>query len=76
MLPLGVPQVLVWGARDDQIPLSLAERYTQAATRAGDRVGLIVEPSAGHFESASPRSVMWPAVHSAIRSLLDGRLPD
>jgi acetyl esterase/lipase len=75
MLPLGVPQVLVWGALDDQVPLSLAERYLSAAQRAGDRVRLVVEPHAGHFEAASPRSASWPAVRAAVRSLLDGRMP-
>jgi acetyl esterase/lipase len=74
MLPLGVPQALIWGARDDQVPLALAERYTQVARQAGDRVRLVVDSAAGHFESASPRSALWPAVRSAIRSLLDGTL--
>jgi acetyl esterase/lipase len=72
MLPLGVPQALIWGARDDQVPLALAERYTRAARQAGDRVRLVVDTAAGHFETASPRAAIWPAVRSALRSLLDG----
>jgi len=72
MLPLGVPQALIWGARDDQVPLALAERYTRAARRAGDPVRLVVDRTAGHFETASPYSSTWPAVRSAIRALLDG----
>lgn len=74
MLPLGVPQASIWGARDDQVPLVLAERYTRAARQAGDRVRLVVDSAAGHFETASPRAAVWPAVRSAIRSLLDGSL--
>jgi acetyl esterase/lipase len=74
MLPLGVPQALIWGARDDQVPLALAERYTRAARQAGDRVRLVVDSTAGHFETASPRAAVWPAIRSAIRSLLDGTL--
>jgi pimeloyl-ACP methyl ester carboxylesterase len=74
MLPLGVPHALIWGARDDQVPLALAERYTRAARQAGDRVRLVVDSAAGHFETASPRAAVWPAVRSAIRSLLDGSL--
>jgi acetyl esterase/lipase len=74
MLPLGIPQALIWGARDDQVPLALAEQYTRAAQQAGDRVRLVVDSSAGHFETASPRSPLWPAVRSAIHSLLDGTL--
>jgi pimeloyl-ACP methyl ester carboxylesterase len=75
MLPLGIPQALVWGTREDFVPLPLAEAYTQAAARAGDRVRLVVIPGVGHFEIASPRSSTWPQVESAIRSLLERRLP-
>ena len=75
MLPLGLPQALIWGARDDQVPLAIAERYTRAARRAGDRVRLMVDSTAGHFETASPNSRLWAAVRSAALSLLDGTLP-
>jgi acetyl esterase/lipase len=72
MLPLGIPQALIWGARDDQVPLVIAERYSRAARQAGDRVRLVVDSAAGHFEPASPFTPLWPAVRSAIRALLDG----
>jgi acetyl esterase/lipase len=75
MLPLGVPQVLVLGTREDYVPLPLAAAYVRAATQAGDSVRLVVIPEAGHFEIASPLSSTWPQVKAAIRSLLDGRLP-
>jgi hypothetical protein len=42
---------------------------------AGDSVRLIVLPNAGHFEIASPRAATWTRVETAIRSLLDGKLP-
>ena len=74
-LPLGVPQVLVIGEHEDFVPRPLMEAYAQAAVRAGDRVRLVVIPRVGHFEIASPRASTWPVVGSAIRSLLDGRLP-
>ena len=75
LLPLGVPQVLVIGEHEDFVPRPLMESYAQAAARAGDRVRLVVIPRVGHFEIASPRASTWPLVASAIRSLLDGRLP-
>jgi acetyl esterase/lipase len=74
MLPLGIPQALIWGARDDQIPLPIAERYTKAARQAGDRVRFVVDSTAGHFETASPNTPLWPAVRAAIRSQLDGTM--
>jgi acetyl esterase/lipase len=70
MLPLGVPQVLVWGDHDNLRPMWLGERYAKAATAAGDSVELIVLPSLGHFEVASPYSPAWPKVRDAITSLL------
>jgi pimeloyl-ACP methyl ester carboxylesterase len=74
MLPLGIPQALIWGALDDQVPLAVAERYAAAARGAGDQVRLVVDSTAGHFETASPHSTLWPSVRSAIRSLIDGTM--
>ena len=71
MLPLRVPQVLIWGEHEDFVPLTLAERHVKQATEAGDKARLIVVPGAGHFESASPASTAWPTVLGAIRSLLN-----
>lgn len=75
LLPLGIPQVLVWGEHEDFVPRPLAEAYAQAARQRGDPVRLIVIPGVGHFEIASPRASPWPRVASAVRALLDGRLP-
>lgn len=76
LLPLGVPQVLVIGEHEDFVPRPLVETYARAAERSGDPVRLVVIPGAGHFEIASPRTAAWPRVQAAIRSLLDGRLPE
>ena len=70
MVPLGVQQVLVWGEHEQFVPLALARSHVNAATKAGDRARVIVVPSMGHFELASPRSSAWPTVLDAIRSLL------
>ena len=75
LLPLGVPQVLVWGEHEDFVPRPLVEAYARAARQHGDSVRLIVMPGVGHFEIASPRASTWPRVAAAIRSLLDGQLP-
>jgi acetyl esterase/lipase len=70
MLPLGVPQILVWGQRDDIAPISLGETYTQTAKHSGDHARLVTLPEGGHFEIASPFSATWPAVENEILSLL------
>ena len=75
LLPLGLPQVLVIGEHEDFVPRPIAENYASAAAQAGDSLHLIIIPRVGHFEIASPRASPWPQVESAIRALLDGRLP-
>jgi len=75
LLPLGVPQVVVLGEYEQYVPLAFAQAYVQAAQRAGDRAQMMLIPGVGHFEIASPRAAIWPKVESAIRSLIDGKLP-
>ena len=61
LLPLGVPQLLVHGARDDVVPLALVEGYAERARAAGDDVELLTFPDAGHFEHIDPDSEVWRA---------------
>ena len=70
MLPLAVPQVLIWGREDAMTPLRFGQDYLAAARKAGDDARLVVIPSLGHFEIADPASTAWPVVHRAIDSLL------
>lgn len=73
LLPLGVPQVLVWGRLDDFLNVSVAEAYVRAAQQAGDAARLIVSEDTGHFETASPLASTWPQVQQSIQSLLEGK---
>jgi len=75
LLPLGIPQVLVLGEHEEFVPRPYADTYVQAATRAGDAIRLMLIPGVGHFEIAMPNTSAWPWVASAIRSLLEGKLP-
>jgi acetyl esterase/lipase len=70
LLPLGVPQRLVDGARDQIVPLRLDRAYEAAARERGDDVRLMVVEEAGHFEMIVPGSSAWPAVEGAVRSLV------
>jgi acetyl esterase/lipase len=71
LVPLGVPQLLVHGGRDDIVPLEIASGYAERARAAGDDVELEVDWTAGHFEHLDPGSRVW----SAVRAWLDRRLP-
>lgn len=63
-LPLSVPQLLVHGARDDIVPVSMSRRYHEAALAARDPADLVVLPEAGHFEHIDPASKAWGAVRA------------
>jgi acetyl esterase/lipase len=56
LLPLGVPQLLVHGARDDTVPADFSERYVE---RAGGEAELALMPEDGHFEHIDPASEAW-----------------
>jgi acetyl esterase/lipase len=75
LLPLGIPQVFVTGGHEDFVPLPTVDAYVTAALAAGDQVRRILIADAGHFEIASPLSFTWPQVKTAIKSLIDGKLP-
>jgi acetyl esterase/lipase len=70
LLPLSVPQVLLQGTEDDQIPPTLPERWADNARRQGDQATVTKIPGAGHFDVVDPESRAWPIVRAEIlRSL-------
>jgi acetyl esterase/lipase len=70
LVPLGVPQRLVVGALDTLVPGELSRAYREAAVRSGDAVELESVGGAGHFELIDPTSAAWPAVLSAVETIL------
>ena len=70
LLPLGVPQILVQGSEDDQIPPQLPLRWQQNARRQGDRADVKIIPGADHFDVVDPESHAWPVSRDAMLSLL------
>ena len=75
LLPIGVPQVMLWGEHEPFVPHAFARAQVDAATKAGDRAVLLVVPGVGHFEIATTQEPSWPTLRGAVLSLLDGRLP-
>ncbi|WNG43429.1 alpha/beta hydrolase [Archangium minus] len=70
LLPLGVKQVLVHGAEDTTVPISLSAGYHARASALGDPVQLVSLPGAEHFEVIDPRAKEWPQIVEAVASLL------
>jgi acetyl esterase/lipase len=73
LLPLGIPQILVQGSDDDQIPGDLPLRWKQNAVRQGDHVEVKIVPGANHFDVVDPQSHAWPVTRDAMLSLVANR---
>jgi acetyl esterase/lipase len=69
LLPLGIPQVLIHGKRDDLVPLVVSQEYAQKAALAGDPVRLIELPGADHFVLIDPASAVWGITIAEIQEL-------
>lgn len=70
LLPLGVPQVLVWGEEDTIVPEKLFEDYEAKAKKSGDSVEIIRIAQSGHHELCSPQAASWPKIVGALKKLL------
>jgi pimeloyl-ACP methyl ester carboxylesterase len=69
-LPLQTRTVLIHGALDQQVPVSMSRRYAAAAARAaGASCQLIELPDCEHFGLIDPESPFWSAVTAALLSL-------
>ncbi len=58
-LPLGVPQLVLHGDRDETVSMRIAEAYATRARAAGDPCELVVLPDTGHFEHIDAGSDAW-----------------
>ncbi len=66
LLPFNIPQHLIQGADDDQIPPDLPRRWAEKSRGLGDQVTVTILPGAGHFDVVDPESKAWPTVQAAI----------
>jgi acetyl esterase/lipase len=70
LLPLGVRQHVISGARDSIVPAGFARDFAARSRALGDDVTLDVLEDAGHFELIAPASPAFPAVRNAVAKLL------
>ena len=70
LLPLGVPQLLVHGGRDEIVPPGQGRAYAEAARHAGDDVVLAELPRADHFDVIEPGDPSWAVVVGSLPRLL------
>ena len=70
LLPMSVPQILIQGTEDGQIPPQLPTRWAELAQHQGDQVTVTIVPGADHFDVVDPQSETWPRVQAAVLRLL------
>ncbi len=70
LLPLNVPQYLLQGTRDDQIPPQLPARWAERGRQLGEQVTVELIPGADHFDLVDPQSKAWPHVLATMRKTL------
>lgn len=55
-LPLGVPQLILHGEQDGDLPLAIAREYAEAARGAGDAIEFVPLAGMGHMDPLDPGS--------------------
>jgi acetyl esterase/lipase len=69
-LPLGVPQIVVHGTADTDVPFELSDRYVRAAQAAGDAADFVTLPGVDHFDPIDPRTEAFTSTRAATQRLL------
>jgi pimeloyl-ACP methyl ester carboxylesterase len=70
LLPFHVPQVLIQGTADDEIPPQLPSRWNEMSRRLGDNATVSMVPSADHFDVVDPESRAWGTVRDSVRKMV------
>ena len=71
LVPIRVRSVVVHGALDRQVPVTMSRAWIAAARAAGSPATLVELPECEHFGLIAPDSAAWPRVVDALRSLHD-----
>ncbi len=70
LLPLNVPQFLLQGTEDDQIPPQLPARWAERGRRMCEQVSVEMIAGADHYDVVDPQSKAWPRVRAAVLKAL------
>lgn len=69
LLPLKTRQIILLGAEDNAIPMSMLDPYIKKARKKGDKVEVITIPYSAHHEYIVPNSMTWIEVRKAVEKL-------
>ncbi|MFE0701850.1 alpha/beta hydrolase [Streptomyces sp. NPDC058872] len=69
LLPTGIATILVQGREDVVVPHAVAEAYAEAASKAGEEVGMTLLEEVGHFPLIDPAADACAVVAEEIAQL-------
>lgn len=64
LLPIGIPQLIVHGRADQDVPFDMVPEYLASAELAGDAVTLIDPDGVDHFDVIDPKHQVWRSIDS------------
>lgn len=67
LLPLGVPQIVLHGTADEDVPFAMSQRYV---TAAGGQAELVALEGVGHFELVDPQAAAFAHTLAAVERFL------
>ncbi len=70
LLPLGVPQVLIHGSLDINVPIGISDHYHRTAENAGDFVKFVELPEAEHFKLIDTSDTAWETILEEMNLLI------
>ncbi len=70
LLPFHVPQVVIQGTADDEIPPELPSRWAEMSRKLGDTVTVKILPSVSHPDLVDPESKAWVVIRDAVRKMV------
>lgn len=70
LLPLGLPQVLIHGTEDTNVPIEISRNYTIAAKERHDPITYIELQDTDHFDVIDPQTKAWEATMQALTEMI------
>ena len=70
LLPLGIPQVLIHGTADTNVPVQISQYYATAARAAGDTISYFELENVDHFDVINANTEVWQLTARELLTLL------
>lgn len=70
LLPLGIPQLLVHGRADEDVPFEMVPEYIETAHLSGDDVTLLDPKNVDHYQIIDPSHDVWRKIDSWLEGVV------